>query len=132
VIGWNDDEAGGRNIQLPEPLMGAIRQYALPRQPHSQKLFSTAGIFDLLRRSIAVGGDLEGIARETAGAMIQLSAIILDRFAAPGHAELAGNGRAARKLSPASLPASPASGAGQCLYSPRTSLSARAAKPEEF
>src|ERR1700754_2124493 len=76
--------------------MDAIRQYGLPRAAFQNYL--DARIFDLYDDPMPSRGDLEGYCGETAAAMIQLSAIILDPATAPGHAELAGRAGCAQAI----------------------------------
>jgi phytoene synthase len=128
VIGSDDDEAGAGH-PVAEPLMGAIRRYALPRAAFQNYL--DARIFDLYDDPMPSRGDLEGYCGETAAAMIQLSAIVLDPVAAPGHAELAGRAGCAQAITGLVRLLPQHRARGQC-YIPKDILSATGTTPEEF
>jgi phytoene synthase len=75
--------------------------------------------------------DLEGYCGETAGAIIQLSAIVLDPRAAPEYAQLAGRAGCAQAITGLLLLLPIHRARGQC-YLPRDILAAAGSSPEEF
>lgn len=70
-------------------LLSAVERYDLPRAAFDN--YCEARIFDLYDDPMPSRNDLEGYCGETASAIIQLAALILDRDAALSHAELAGH-----------------------------------------
>ena len=129
---WRDAiVAGGEGAGHPiaEALIRTIREYNLPSAAFDNYL--DARIFDLYDDPMPSRLDLEGYCGETAGAMIQLSAMILDPDAAPAHAELAGRAGCAQAITGLLrlLPLHRAR--GQCFI-PKDILSAVGSSPEEF
>lgn len=90
---WRDViEAGGEAGQgspVAEALMKTVAAHDLPRQPLLDLL--EAKIFDLYDDAMPSRNDLEGYCGETASAIFQLAALILDPQAARGVADLAGH-----------------------------------------
>lgn len=127
LIEADKPEAGGHPIA--EALLDAIRSHNLPRQALLNAL--DARIFDLYDDPMPSRIDLEGYCGETAGALIQLSALVLDPHAAQDSAELAGHAGCAQAITGLLqlLPRHVAR--GQC-YLPRDLLSAAGTTPEAF
>ncbi len=91
---WRDviasgDARAGAGHPVAEALLQAIERHRLPRQAFQDCL--DARIFDLYDDPMPTRGDLEGYCGETAAAIVQLAAIILDADAASGVAELSGH-----------------------------------------
>jgi phytoene synthase len=91
---WRDVIAAGgagagAGHPVAEALLQTIERHGLPRQAFQDYL--DARIFDLYDDPMPTRGDLEGYCGETAAAIMQLAAIILDAKAAPGVAELSGH-----------------------------------------
>jgi phytoene synthase len=84
---WRDaianGEAGGH--PLAEALLAAIGSHNLPKKPFDDYL--EARIFDLYDDPMPGRAELEGYCGETASALIQLAALVLDPSAAPTAAE---------------------------------------------
>ena len=129
---WRDlieakDPESASGHPVASALMAAIRENGLPRSAFANYL--DARIFDLYDDPMPTRQDLEGYCGETAAAVIQIAAMILDADAAPRHAELAG--RAGCALAIAGLirllPLHRAR--GQC-YVPKDILSAVGSSPE--
>ncbi|KQZ55189.1 phytoene synthase [Rhizobium sp. Root149] len=78
-------------------LLKAIEVFDLPRQPLLNML--DARIFDLYEDPMPDRSSLEGYAGETASALLQLAAMILDREAATGISEIAGHAGVAQAIS---------------------------------
>lgn len=97
---WRDVlEAGaseGAASPLAEALQGVIQKYALPLQPFIN--MTEARIFDLYDNPMPSRNDLEGYCGETASALIQLSALILDADAAKDSGEMAGHAGCAQAI----------------------------------
>ena len=79
---------------LADALVAAINGYDLPERAFDNYL--EARIFDLYDDPMPSRTDLEGYCGETAGALIQLAAIVLDARAAPDFAEAAGHAGCAK------------------------------------
>jgi phytoene synthase len=124
--GANDDASGH---PVAEQLLAAIREYSLPKQAFLDYL--EARIFDLYDDPMPARTDLEGYCGETAGAIIQLSALMLDPAAAAGSAEAAGHAGCAQAMTGilTLLPIHRAR--GQCFI-PRDLLAAAGTTLEEF
>ncbi|WP_292331560.1 squalene/phytoene synthase family protein, partial [Mesorhizobium sp.] len=71
-----------------DALRATIAANKLPKSAFENML--EARIFDLYDDPMPSRTDLEGYCGETAAALIQLAAMVLDPAAAPGFAELAG------------------------------------------
>jgi phytoene synthase len=124
-----DDSSAGAGHPVAEALLAAIEGRDLPRQAFQNYL--DARIFDLYDDPMPTRGDLEGYCGETAAAMIQLSAIVLDADAAAGCAELAGHAGCALAIAGLLRLLPLHRRRGQC-YVPRDLLSAAGTSPEEF
>ena len=128
VIAAGTDDAGAGH-PVAEALLRAIRDHGLPRQAFQDYL--DARIFDLYNDPMPSRTDLEGYCGETASALIQLAAMILDPKEAAAQAELAGHAGCAQaitgllRLLPIHLTR------GQC-YLPRDLLAAAGTTPEEL
>lgn len=130
---WRDvlsaHEGAGEGHPVAAALIGAIRKYDLPLSAFDNYL--EARIFDLYDDPMPSRGDLEGYCGETASAIIQLAALILDPVVAPAQAELAGHAGCALAITGLLrlLPIHRAR--GQC-YVPRDILAAAGMSPEDF
>lgn len=95
---WRDaiaDEAG-QGHPLAEALIATIRAHGLPKKAFDDYL--EARIFDLYDDPMPDRAALEGYCGETASALIQLAALILDPDAAPAAAEAAGHAGCAQAI----------------------------------
>ncbi|HWK66583.1 MAG TPA: phytoene/squalene synthase family protein [Rhizobiaceae bacterium] len=110
-------------------LVKAIEASGLPRAAFDNYL--EARIFDLYDDPMPSRVDLEGYCGETASAIIQLAALILDRHSAPDQAELAGHAGCAQAIAGLLRLLAIHRARGQC-YVPRDILSAAGTSPEEF
>jgi phytoene synthase len=128
VIASGADGAGAGH-PVAERLIEAINRYGLPRPAIDNYL--DARIFDLYDDPMPSRTDLEGYCGETAAALIQLAAIVLDPTAAPDHAEIAGRAGCAQAITGLLrlLPLHRAR--GQCFI-PRDLLASVGTSPEEF
>lgn len=130
---WWRDVLDGRTAAdghpVAEALLAAIREHGLPVETFQNYL--DARIFDLYDDPMPTRNDLEGYCGETASALIQLAAMILDAAAAPRFAELAGHAGCAQAITGILrlLPISHAR--GQC-YVPKDILAAAGTSPREF
>ncbi|PSJ58620.1 phytoene/squalene synthase family protein [Pseudaminobacter soli (ex Li et al. 2025)] len=131
---WRDVLAAG-NMQaaaghpVAEALIGAIDTYGLPVEALQNYL--DARIFDLYDDPMPSRNDLEGYCGETAGAIIQLAAMILEPEAAPSFANLAGHAGCAQAMTGLLRLLPHHRARGQCFV-PRDILSAVGSSPEEF
>lgn len=128
VIASNAPDSGAGH-PLAEALTAAIRQYDLPRQAFDNYL--EARIFDLYDDPMPSRTDLEGYCGETASALIQLVALVLDRAEAQSFAELAGHAGCAQAITGLLLLLPQHRARGQC-YVPSDILSAVGSSPQEF
>lgn len=128
VIASGTPEAGAGH-PLAEALAAAIRQYNLPRQAFDNYL--EARIFDLYDDPMPSRTDLEGYCGETASALIQLAALVLDPTQAPRFAELAGHAGCAQAITGLLLLLPLHRARGQC-YVPEDVLAAVGSSPQEF
>jgi phytoene synthase len=119
----------GAGHPVAEALVAAIDRHGLPRPAFVACL--EARIFDLYDDPMPSRTDLEGYCGETAAALIQLSAMVLDPEAAPGAADLAGHAGCAQAIAGLLrlLPLHRAR--GQC-YVPKDLLAAAGTTPAEF
>lgn len=131
---WRDviaNRAAGEPSGHPvaDALIAAIERYGLPEAAFQNYL--EARIFDLYDDPMPTRTDLEGYCGETAGAIIQLAAMMLDTREAPDFAALAGHAGCAQAIAGLLrlLPLHRAR--GQCFV-PRDILAAAGTTPEEF
>lgn len=128
---WRDAIAGDepQGNPLAEALLAAIRRYQLPKRPFDDYL--EARIFDLYDDPMPDRAALEGYCGETASALIQLAALVLDPQAAPGAADAAGHGGCAQAIAGLLRLLPLHRMRGQCFV-PRDILSAAGTTPEIF
>lgn len=131
---WRDVIASGnREVGAGHPLatalMAAIDTYRLPVAAFDNYL--EARIFDLYDDPMPSRTDLEGYCGETASALIQLAALVLDAEDAPKHAELSGHAGCAQAITGLLRLLPMHRARGQC-YVPRDILAAAGLTPEEF
>ena len=109
--------------------MAAIGRHTSPQQAFDDYL--EARIFDLYDDPMPGRADLEGYCGETASALIQLAALVLDADAASAAAEAGRHAGCAQAITGLLrlLPLHRAR--GQC-YVPRDMLAAAGTSPEEF
>ncbi|MGN6145098.1 MAG: phytoene/squalene synthase family protein, partial [Mesorhizobium sp.] len=124
-----DGEEAGAGHPLAEALRRAIAAYDLPKQAFDNYL--EARIFDLYDDPMPSRTDLEGYCGETASALIQLAALVLDPAAAPGAAELAGHAGCAQPVTGLLLLLPLHRARGQC-YIPADILASVGSSPQEF
>jgi phytoene synthase len=95
---WRDAIARGEGAGHPlaEALLAAIGRHGLPKKPFDDYL--EARIFDLYNDPMPGRAELEGYCGETASALIQLAAMILDADAAAAAAEAAGHAGCAQAI----------------------------------
>lgn len=128
VIASGDREAGAGH-PVATALMAAIETYRLPVAAFDNYL--EARIFDLYDDPMPSRTDLEGYCGETASALIQLAALVLDAPEAPKHAELSGHAGCAQAISGLLRLLPKHRARGQC-YVPKDILAAAGLTPEEF
>jgi phytoene synthase len=131
---WRDaiDAVGGEAVAgnpLAEELTQAIARYELPRQAFDNYL--EARIFDLYDDPMPSRTDLEGYCGETASALIQLAALVLDRDEAPRFAALAGHAGCAQAITGLLLLLPRHRARGQCFV-PADILAAAGSSPPAF
>jgi phytoene synthase len=126
---WRDTiangDAGGH--PLAEALLAAIGRHNLPKKPFDDYL--EARIFDLYNDPMPGRAELEGYCGETASALIQLAALVLDPGAAPAAAEAAGHAGCAQAITGIIRLIPLHRARGQC-YVPRDILAAAGTTPE--
>jgi len=97
---WRDALAGGEAAATGHPLaaslQAAIERHGLPLDAFDRYL--EARIFDLYDDPMPSRADLEGYCGETASALIQLAALMLEPEAAPAFAAAAGHGGCAQAI----------------------------------
>ncbi len=125
----SDAPDAGAGHPIAEALMTAIRQHKLPRQAFDNYL--EARIFDLYDDPMPSRTDLEGYCGETASALIQLAALVLDPIEAPRFAELAGHAGCAQAITGLLLLLPQHRARGQC-YVPEDILAAVGSSPHDF
>ena len=131
---WRDaiaagDPRAGSGHPVAQALVAAIARHRLPLSAFDNYL--EARIFDLYDDPMPSRTDLEGYCGETASAVIQLAAMVLDGEAAAGYAELAGHAGCAQAMSGLLRLLPIHRSRGQC-YVPRDILGAAGMTPEEF
>jgi phytoene synthase len=114
---------------LAEALLVAIGRHNLPKKPFDDHL--EARIFDLYDDPMPGRAELEGYCGETASALIQLAALVLDAEAAPGATEAAGHAGCAQAITGLIRLIPLHRARGQC-YVPRDVLAAAGTTPETF
>ncbi|WP_246674083.1 phytoene/squalene synthase family protein [Mesorhizobium sp. B4-1-1] len=127
VIAADGPEETGHPIA--DALKAAIVGNHLPKSAFDNML--EARIFDLYDDPMPSRTDLEGYCGETAAALIQLAAMVLDPAAAPGFAELAGRAGCAQAITGLLLLLPLHRRRGQCFV-PADILAAAGTTPEEF
>lgn len=97
---WRDALAGGEaaagGYPLAEALLAVIERHSLPLDAFDRYL--DARIFDLYDDPMPTRSDLEGYCGETASALIQLAAMMLEPEAAPAFAAAAGHAGCAQAI----------------------------------
>ncbi|MER9238312.1 phytoene/squalene synthase family protein [Mesorhizobium sp. M0633] len=128
VIAAEEDEA---EIGHPvaDALKATISTHRLPKAAFDNML--EARIFDLYDDPMPSRTDLEGYCGETAAALIQLAAVVLDPVEAPRFAELAGRAGCAQAMTGLLLLLPLHRKRGQCFV-PADILAAAGSSPEEF
>ncbi|TGQ79399.1 phytoene/squalene synthase family protein [Mesorhizobium sp. M8A.F.Ca.ET.207.01.1.1] len=130
---WRDVIAAGGEAGAGHPVADAlnltITAFKLPKLAFENML--EARIFDLYDDPMPSRTDLEGYCGETAAALIQLAAIVLDPADAPGFAELAGRAGCAQAITGLLLLLPLHRRRGQCFI-PADILAAAGSSPEEF
>ncbi len=129
---WRDviaDEAAATGNPLADALTATIAAHGLPKPAFDNML--EARIFDLYDDPMPSRTDLEGYCGETAAALIQLAAMVLDPVEAPRFAELAGRAGCAQAMTGLLLLLPLHRRRGQCFV-PADILSAAGSSPEEF
>jgi len=130
---WRDVIAGedgeGTGHPLADALKATISAYRLPKLAFDNML--EARIFDIYDDPMPSRTDLEGYCGETAAALIQLAAMVLDPLEAPRFAELAGRAGCAQAITGLLLLLPLHRRRGQCFV-PVDILSAAGSSPEEF
>ncbi|WP_245273524.1 phytoene/squalene synthase family protein [Mesorhizobium sp. WSM3224] len=130
---WRDviaaDGDAGTGHPTADALRAAIIANRLPKAAFDNML--EARIFDLYDDPMPSRTDLEGYCGETAAALIQLAAMVLDPVAAPRFAELAGRAGCAQAITGLLLLLPLHRRRGQCFV-PADILAAAGAAPDEF
>ncbi|HHZ10125.1 MAG TPA: phytoene/squalene synthase family protein [Rhizobiales bacterium] len=127
IIASGDGSGGGH--PLAAALLRTIAAHDLPLAAFDAYL--EARIFDLYDDPMPSRTDLEGYCGETASAMIQLSALVLDPAAAAGTADLAGHAGCAQAIAGLLRLVPLHRRRGQCFL-PRDMLAAVGTSPEAF
>jgi 15-cis-phytoene synthase len=130
---WRDMLASGDPAAAGHPvaaaLLDAVREYRLPVQTFANMI--EARIFDLYDDPMPSRTDLEGYCGETASALIQLSALVLDPASAMATATLAGHAGCAQAITGLLLLLPIHRRRGQC-YIPVDVLQAAGTTREDF
>ncbi|TPK98090.1 phytoene/squalene synthase family protein [Mesorhizobium sp. B2-4-12] len=130
---WRDVIAAGGEAgaghPVAEALNATIAAFKLPKLAFENML--EARIFDLYDDPMPSRTDLEGYCGETAAALIQLAAMVLDPVEAPRFAELAGRAGCAQAMTGLLLLLPLHRKRGQCFI-PVDILAAAGSSPEEF
>ncbi len=131
---WRDlidvrDPSASAGHPVADALLQAIDRGNLPVQTFQNYL--DARIFDLYDDPMPTRGDLEGYCGETASAIIQVSALVLDRSAAQQSPDAAGHAGCALAICGLLRLLPLHRRRGQC-YLPRDILVAAGTSPEEF
>jgi phytoene synthase len=130
---WRDVIAAGgeagAGYPVAEFLNATIAAFELPKLAFENML--DARIFDLYDDPMPSRTDLEGYCGETAAALIQLAAMVLDPVEAPLFAELAGRAGCAQAMTGLLLLLPLHRKRGQCFI-PADILAAAGSSPQEF
>jgi 15-cis-phytoene synthase len=129
---WRDviaAEGEGSGHPVADALKATISAHRLPKSAFDNML--EARIFDLYDDPMPSRTDLEGYCGETAAALIQLAAMLLDPLEAPRCAELAGRAGCAQAMTGLLLLLPLHRKRGQCFV-PADILAAAGSSPEEF
>ncbi|MER8484352.1 phytoene/squalene synthase family protein [Mesorhizobium sp. M1322] len=131
---WRDviaaeDAGAGFGHPVADALKATISTHRLPKPAFENML--EARVFDLYDDPMPSRTDLEGYCGETAAALIQLAAMVLDPVAAPRFAELAGRAGCAQAMTGLLLLLPLHRKRGQCFV-PVDILAAAGSSPEEF
>ncbi|MDG4874405.1 phytoene/squalene synthase family protein [Mesorhizobium sp. WSM4935] len=130
---WRDVILAEGDAETGHPIADALRATIaanyLPKAAFENML--EARIFDLYDDPMPSRTDLEGYCGETAAALIQLVAMVLDPVTAPGFAELAGRAGCAQAITGLLLLLPLHRRRGQCFV-PADILAAAGTTPEEF
>ncbi|MBZ9710504.1 phytoene/squalene synthase family protein [Mesorhizobium sp. ESP7-2] len=130
---WRDVIAAGGEAgaghPVAEALNATIATFKLPKLAFENML--EARIFDLYDDPMPSRTDLEGYCGETAAALIQLAAMVLDPVEAPGFAELAGRAGCAQAMTGLLLLLPLHRKRGQCFV-PADILAAAGSSPDAF
>jgi len=130
---WRDVIAAGGEAgaghPIAESLNATIAAFNLPKLAFENML--EARIFDLYDDPMPSRTDLEGYCGETAAALIQLAAMVLDPVEAPRFAELSGRAGCAQAITGLLLLLPQHRGRGQCFV-PADILAAAGSSPQEF
>lgn len=130
---WRDVIAAGGEAGAGHPtaeaLNTAITTFSLPKPAFENML--DARIFDLYDDPMPSRTDLEGYCGETAAALIQLAAMMLDPGEAPRFVDLAGRAGCAQAMTGLLLLLPLHRKRGQCFI-PADILAAAGSSPEEF
>ncbi|AZO01504.1 phytoene/squalene synthase family protein [Mesorhizobium sp. M9A.F.Ca.ET.002.03.1.2] len=133
VIVADDGAAEGDGASIGHPVADALKAtistHRLPRPAFENML--EARVFDLYDDPMPSRTDLEGYCGETAAALIQLAAMVLDPVEAPRFAELAGRAGCAQAMTGLLLLLPLHRKRGQCFV-PADILAAAGSTPEEF
>jgi phytoene synthase len=129
VIAAGSAADAGAGHPLAEALVAAIAAHKLPLQAFDNYL--EARVFDLYDDPMPSRTDLEGYCGETASALIQLAALVLDPAEAPRFAGLAGHAGCAQAIAGLLLLLPRHRARGQCFV-PLDVLAAAGTSPEEF
>ncbi|WP_164783941.1 MULTISPECIES: phytoene/squalene synthase family protein [unclassified Mesorhizobium] len=131
---WRDviaaeDDGAGTGHPVADALTATISAHRLPKSAFENML--EARIFDLYDDPMPSRTDLEGYCGETAAALIQLAAMVLDPVEAPRFAELAGRAGCAQAMTGFLLLLPLHRKRGQCFF-PADILAAAGSSPAEF
>jgi phytoene synthase len=130
---WRDaiaaEEAGSIGHPVADALKATISAHRLPKAAFDNML--EARIFDLYDDPMPSRTDLEGYCGETAAALVQLAAMVLDPVEAPRFAELAGRAGCAQAMTGLLLLLPLQRRRGQCFI-PTDILAAAGSSPQEF